>query len=657
MWWLLLVAALVKPAAGKDRIPLVYHPVRTNYFGMQVEECPGIVVQLNEIRNAEGEAALQVARQALRQSELLHCNAGIAHACLVMGLIYNKMGRSNEAIAAYKRGFSVSRGLADTELAGRQLNGLGGVYFYQSNYPYALYWYYRAANEIETGHLKSPRYQASVYNNLGMIWNQYRNADKARHYLEKARGICLANKEYNMLARNYCNYGNYYLNTTKDTVKAKASLENALRIGTDIDEKYTMQLASMNLANIALEQGLPAEARRYLDPLLANIRSLTPRMGIVVHCGYGKALILQGRAEKALPYMLEALTRSKAIHNTEYLVTIYLALANIYKARNDATRVLTYMDKAMNAYATANTRESREKALEMDSRFQTALKDKQIATQQLEISRQQLSLQTSRFWTWAGVAGMLLLSALWVVSYRNYRHRQRLQENRLKGMQQEQQIVQLQSRINGEEHVRQQMANALHDGIASQLLNLKLRLQMMGAGEESASDMDTETYDMLLQQINETAHEVRSMAHQLTPDILLNEGLVHALGFYCRKVQTSTLIKVGFQTTGEIPRFDPDFELVLYRMAQELMQNVVKHSHASQVLVQLSCHGQVLALTVEDNGIGIGEGAWLEGAGLSSIRSRMKIYNGHIDIMNNYGTAIYLEFDTQTIENKLNHAG
>ncbi len=653
-----LLVLVLYPAMvyAQSVVPFAYTPMPVNYFNIVADAShPAIDRNIAEMEGMRPYAAVQRGLEALEQSKALSYRQGIACASLMLGTNYNKLNKSNEAINCFETGLKYAGSLTNRELVGRLLNGMGGSYFYQNNYATALYYFYSAASEIEAGRLRTPEYQAAVYNNLGMIWNQFSNGPKAEFYLRKAKEICLVHNEFKLLARNYCNYGNYYLNIKNDTTNAQLSFLSALKIARDINEVYTSRLARANLANIALEQKKPEEAKRYLDELLAVADSLPLRMNVIVHCAYGSALILQHREDEALPYMLDALQKAGKLKGNEFVGTIYQALARIYMARNDAPKTHAYMLQVIEAYRQSFSKENRDKALELDSKYQTVVKDKQIATQQLEISRQQLNIQTSRFWIGAGVGGMLLFSALWMVSYRNFRHRRHIQENLFTAMQKEQQITQMQSRINGEEHVRQQIGNALHDGVASQLLNLKLRLQTMQAGHLVNGDGDE--YAEILEQINETAQEVRSMAHQLTPDILLNEGLVTALDFYCRKVQTSTLIRVDFQAPGQIPRFPADFELLLYRMAQELIQNVVKHAHASEILVQLSCNEKILALTVEDNGIGLQEGKWREGAGLSSIRMRMKIYNGHMDIMNNDGTAIYLEFDTETLENKRSHAG
>jgi signal transduction histidine kinase len=109
---------------------------------------------------------------------------------------------------------------------------------------------------------------------------------------------------------------------------------------------------------------------------------------------------------------------------------------------------------------------------------------------------------------------------------------------------------------------------------------------------------------------------------------------------------------VDFLEYGTIPRMDEDIELSLYRMIQELIQNVLKHAEgATQLLVQLSCIDTLLNITVEDNGAGFSETNLdsAKGIGLRHIQKRVNTLNGHIDLQSirGKGTTVYLEFEIQ----------
>ena len=106
-------------------------------------------------------------------------------------------------------------------------------------------------------------------------------------------------------------------------------------------------------------------------------------------------------------------------------------------------------------------------------------------------------------------------------------------------------------------------------------------------------------------------------------------------------------LEVVFTETGQAKRDLADGAgLVLYRIIQELINNIIKHSNATEVLVQLNCMDNLLAITVEDNGQGFSIEASREGIGLDSIKSRVDYLSGKLDIQSKegMGTSVYIEF-------------
>ena len=100
-------------------------------------------------------------------------------------------------------------------------------------------------------------------------------------------------------------------------------------------------------------------------------------------------------------------------------------------------------------------------------------------------------------------------------------------------------------------------------------------------------------------------------------------------------------------------RFIDSFELSVYRIVQELLNNIVKHSKASEAIVQITYQASLLSITIEDNGIGLAKGdQQKEGIGLQSLQSRVKAMNGKIEFDSTTGQGLnaYLEFETVGLE-------
>jgi signal transduction histidine kinase len=130
------------------------------------------------------------------------------------------------------------------------------------------------------------------------------------------------------------------------------------------------------------------------------------------------------------------------------------------------------------------------------------------------------------------------------------------------------------------------------------------------------------------------------------PEVLLENGLGEALNRYCSSVSNYKL-NVNFVRIGESNRYPPNYELSLYRIAQELIGNVIKHANATQAFVQLSAHQNMLSLKIEDNGSGFDANGVVKDTGLKSIRKRVAAMTGYMDVRSEpgKGTSIYLEFE------------
>ena len=140
------------------------------------------------------------------------------------------------------------------------------------------------------------------------------------------------------------------------------------------------------------------------------------------------------------------------------------------------------------------------------------------------------------------------------------------------------------------------------------------------------------------------------------PEVLLRHGLDIALGRYCERVSNSRGLKIQYDSWGDIDRFADSFELSVYRIVQELLNNVMKHSKATQGMVQLTQQDNLLSISIEDNGVGLGAGDdATDGMGLHSLQSRVKAMNGKIDIRESeeHGFAAYLEFEVLNIKREI----
>lgn len=138
--------------------------------------------------------------------------------------------------------------------------------------------------------------------------------------------------------------------------------------------------------------------------------------------------------------------------------------------------------------------------------------------------------------------------------------------------------------------------------------------------------------------LDSASQEVRSIAHNLSPNILKTYDLDVALFIFCESVSNISL-QIDFYAINNIPKFKNSFKLIVYRTVQELINNIIKHSKADHALVQISQYDEILSLTIEDNGIGFIQNE-SKGIGLYNLRSRIRDMNGQLTIISQPGEGL-----------------
>lgn len=152
-------------------------------------------------------------------------------------------------------------------------------------------------------------------------------------------------------------------------------------------------------------------------------------------------------------------------------------------------------------------------------------------------------------------------------------------------------------------------------------------------------------FERSLDMLDNSISELRRVAHNMMPEVLVKFGLREALKSYCDSIQQSGIFKVDFQSLGTDTRLASNTEIILYRIVQELLNNASKYAKASTVLVQLAFHENEISITVEDNGVGFDTAKIQQssGAGWNNIRSRVEYLKGKIDVTSGAGgTSVYL---------------
>lgn len=189
-------------------------------------------------------------------------------------------------------------------------------------------------------------------------------------------------------------------------------------------------------------------------------------------------------------------------------------------------------------------------------------------------------------------------------------------------------ISKLQGLMEGEEKERKRIAEELHDGIAGDLSAIKMNLAYLN--KLNKNEKNEVILDELTQIIDKSCQQIREISHNLSPSSITNYGILGATKNFCKKIKDFYKIEINFSFSGEEIKLSKTIETHIYRIIQELVNNVVKHSHAKSAQVTIDYDQPFIKVCVKDDGRGFSLNSISKGIGLSNIDSRIRFMNAEV---------------------------
>ena len=213
------------------------------------------------------------------------------------------------------------------------------------------------------------------------------------------------------------------------------------------------------------------------------------------------------------------------------------------------------------------------------------------------------------------------------------------QQKALRVLEERNQNKLLNATLDGREKERKDIAQTLHDSVSALLSSANMHLQVV----KKKSDTSIDELEKTQRIIDEASGKVRDLSHQLISAVLLKFGLEHAVYDMCEKYSNSSL-EFELESEDKIPRFEQSFEIKTHNIIEECINNIIKHSKATEASVFLLYNKHTLHVVIKDNGVGFDTSKInpSSGIGLSQIKARIENLGGefHITSSTQFGTKI-----------------
>src|SRR5690606_38213288 len=234
------------------------------------------------------------------------------------------------------------------------------------------------------------------------------------------------------------------------------------------------------------------------------------------------------------------------------------------------------------------------------SKLEAKNRAQEISNYQQEIS---LKDKINTYYIALMIAALTLLAVLFYAYTQRLKHMKQRENFHNLAIEQERQnakISMLTALLDGQEQERARIARDLHDGLGGLLSGTKLQLSHLN---DQTSVEIQEKMQKGITQLDMAVDELRRVAHNLTPDLLQKFGLQEALNDYASRMCHDNL-EIDVQFLHFNNSMNPDQQLVIYRIIQELVNNAIKHAEPSQIIIQLVEEDSEYHITVEDDGKG-----------------------------------------------------
>lgn len=478
---------------------------------------------------------------------------------------------------------------------------------------------------------------------LGLRYSFLRDTLESKKYYHKALKHSLKENDYENQKNAYQNLFRLNSNTNLDSAYYFMKKKFAL------DKKdlgiYGLSASYNNHFAYYIMKGQYPLAKKYLDSchvlsLKSDKSSL--KISALSNLGY-YYMVVEEDYKKGADYYNEILEKYSAEMNDNELIETYLNLTYAYenlkeyqKANVFLNLAIDYKEKVYNAGIRDATREIeiKYKINEIEQKFE---QEKKLLEDRQKRNRKIIIVFICLF---------IFSLILFYFYYQNLKLKQR---NKIKEIDSEIQENIINASLDGQELERQKLSQVLHDNISALLSSAGLHLSAFTASTNTPVPEEIIKARKLLREAHDS---VRDLSHELVPPVLAKLGIYHALQDACEK-NSNSLLTFEFESSiaTEI-RYQLDFEVKIYYIVTELMNNIIKHSHASKGYISLKEKNNEIILVIRDNGIGFTEQkhATKQGFGLSQIKARLKSLGGVFDLStkNKQGSEITIRLQIPT---------
>ncbi|AZA76378.1 sensor histidine kinase [Chryseobacterium sp. G0186] len=470
--------------------------------------------------------------------------------------------------------------------------------------------------------------------NLANLYTGF-DRDKAMQYAELANDVSLETGEAIHIASSFGIMAELAIQNKNYDLAKSYFLKASMEIGKSPVRDQNIELSILeSLSQISEQQGNYKEALAYYKSYVDKYQSVYNQEKLDITKRLESQFEKERQEQKYIKLQLESDKKAQQIN-----------LMNILRAqREQVYNNLKLVEENQRERLKFSELESEKRAQQLRlSKLETQQKNNDINTiKKLLAYKEKINSYYVIF-----ILIFVVLIILLLYAYRqranSIKRRDELHALAMEKEKQNLKISTLTALLEGQEQERGRLARDLHDGLGGLLSGTKLQLSYLDPHKTQTIE---EGISKSINQIDDAVEELRRVAHNLMPDLLMKYGLEVAIQEFASRMSNTTL-NIHTEFIKYSNSISEEKQLLIYRIIQELVNNVIKHADASEIIIQISEEDNLLNLTVEDDGKGFDRSTldMRKIAGFHNIESRVQFLKGTMNVISelNIGTSIELQ--------------
>jgi two-component system NarL family sensor kinase len=533
---------------------------------------------------------------------------------------HSSLRNPNETFAIAKVGLGLAAKLDNKKALGFMWRDIGKAWYLTGSYDSTAYYYNKAAGILSK--INQADVLADNYNELATQYAKLKNYDKALELYNRVisyapkngsrRVLMAALNQVGLLYETKHNYREA-LNYFRQSFDISDSLDFVKKAKENTSEAYSHNFMVDVMGSIKQKNESAQDILKTID----TKKALNDTLALTINY-FNLGLVY--KSKRMYPQSLDALQSclqyATKINYTDMQASAVNEIADLYGQTGDYRQALIYLKKHMALNALSNTKNSKS-IDELQTKYEITQREDQLLQQQFEITKR-------NYWM-TGIVIFILL--ILVIGFIYYKQTQLKQRN-----------IAMQAIIAAEESERRRIAQDLHDSVSQTMSAAKINLTVIGGELPFVDDEQRKRFEKVINLVDYGFKEVRTISHNMMPWALHKTGLAQVVKQFIENIENEA-IAINFFSRGFDAPFDDTTEIILYRVLQESVNNVMKHANASRLDISLIRDKDNISLTIEDNGKGFDASnpGINKGMGLSNLRSRINFLNGKVELDSQVG--------------------